>query len=181
MFKGTQIKIILMFFVIGVILITGLDFYYTQTYKEILVTTHSADELYTVTNQKIQEIQKFTIYALSALGIICISAGVFISRSIVAPIKRLVKSAEKIANGESVELIPTNQKKKRRKNDMDELVNAFSIMTSELKQNLNEVTRQKRQIETILLHMSDGIIAFDMEGRIILINPVATRKKTRNK
>ena len=48
-------------------------------------------------------------------------------------------------------------------------------MTAELKQNLNEATRQKRQIETILLHMTDGIIAFNLEGRIILINPAATR------
>ena len=46
-------------------------------------------------------------------------------------------------------------------------------MTNELKQNLNEVARQKRQIETILLHMTDGIIAFDMEGNIIHINPAA--------
>ena len=178
MFKGTQIKIILIFFIIGFILITGLDYYYTQTYKEILQTTHSAQELEITTNQKIQELQKTTFYSLAILGVVCIAVGVLISRSIVAPIKRLVKSAEKIANGESLELIPTDQKKRRRKNDMDELVNAFSIMTSELKQNLNEVTRQKRQMETILLHMSDGIIAFDLEGRIILINPVATRNLT---
>lgn len=46
-------------------------------------------------------------------------------------------------------------------------------MTVELKQKFNEVNRQKKQIETILLHMTDGIIAFDMEGNIIHINPAA--------
>lgn len=46
-------------------------------------------------------------------------------------------------------------------------------MTKELKQNLNEVAKQKKQIETILLHMTDGIIAFDMEGNIIYSNPAA--------
>ncbi len=46
-------------------------------------------------------------------------------------------------------------------------------MTNELQQKLNEVNRQKKQIETILLHMTDGIIAFDMEGEIIHINPAA--------
>ena len=30
-------------------------------------------------------------------------------------------------------------------------------------------------IRTVLLHMTDGIIAFNMEGRILLINPAATR------
>ena len=37
----------------------------------------------------------------------------------------------------------------------------------------NEVSRQKKQLETILLHMTDGIIAFDMNGKIIHINHAA--------
>ena len=44
-------------------------------------------------------------------------------------------------------------------------------MTTELKEKLSEVSTQKNQIETILLHMTDGIIAFNMKGEIILINP----------
>ena len=31
----------------------------------------------------------------------------------------------------------------------------------------NEVSRQKKQIETILKHMTDGIIAFDMNGNYL--------------
>ena len=48
-------------------------------------------------------------------------------------------------------------------------------MNTEMKENLNEVTRQKRQIETILLHMTDGIVAFDMNGKIIHINLAAKK------
>ena len=48
-------------------------------------------------------------------------------------------------------------------------------MTNELQENFNEATRQKKQIETILLHMTDGVIAFDMEGKILHINPAASR------
>ncbi len=48
-------------------------------------------------------------------------------------------------------------------------------MTSGLRENLNEATRQKKQIETILLHMTDGVIAFNMDGSIIHINPAATK------
>lgn len=46
---------------------------------------------------------------------------------------------------------------------------------TELKDKLNEVSSRKNQIETILLHMTDGIIAFNMEGEIILINPAAKK------
>lgn len=45
----------------------------------------------------------------------------------------------------------------------------------ELKDKLNEVSSRKNQIETILLHMTDGIIAFNMKGDIILINPAAKK------
>lgn len=46
---------------------------------------------------------------------------------------------------------------------------------AELKDKLNEVSSKKNQIETILLHMTDGIIAFNMDGDIILINPAAKK------
>ena len=49
------------------------------------------------------------------------------------------------------------------------------MMTTELKQKLSEVSTQKNQIETILLHMTEGIIAFNREGEIILINPAAKK------
>ena len=46
---------------------------------------------------------------------------------------------------------------------------------AELRDKLNEVSSRKNQIETILLHMTDGIIAFNMKGEIILINPAAKK------
>lgn len=46
---------------------------------------------------------------------------------------------------------------------------------TELKDKLSEVSTRKNQIETILLHMTDGIIAFNMSGEIILINPAAKK------
>ena len=48
-------------------------------------------------------------------------------------------------------------------------------LINEVEENVKEVSMQKKQIETILLHMTDGILAFDMEGKISLINPAATR------
>ena len=72
-----------------------------------------------------------------------------------------------MANGE-------NSNTENSKKNVDELTNAFNLMTNELKENLKEVYRQKRQIETILLHMTDGIIAFDIQGNIMHINPAAT-------
>ena len=111
------------------------------------------------------------IIAISAIiyTIITILIGYFVLSKLVSPMKRLIKSAEKIASGESVK-VNINLKNT---GEVGDLENAFGIMTNELKQKLNEVNRQKKQIETILLHVTDGIIAFDMEGNIIHINPAA--------
>lgn len=99
---------------------------------------------------------------------------VFTSKTVINPVKKLINSAKKIAEGKEIEEIKYIEEKKT-KTEIDELVNAFNLMTSRLKENLNEVNRQKKQIETILLHVTDGIIAFNIDGNIIHINPAATK------
>lgn len=99
----------------------------------------------------------------------------FASKIVVNPLKRLIKSAKKIAEGEDVEGEIKYLEEAKTKTEIGDLAGAFNLMTSGLRENLNEVTRQKRQIETILLHMTDGIIAFNMDGSIIHINPAASR------
>ena len=92
-----------------------------------------------------------------------------------APIARLISSAKELSEGEETQIDLANFNDGKPKTEIDELVKTFNIMTEGLKENLNETTRQKNQIETILLHMTDGIIAFNMDGEIIHINPAATR------
>ena len=99
----------------------------------------------------------------------------FSSKMISAPIARLISSAKELSEGEETQIDLANFNDGKPKTEIDELVKTFNIMTEGLKENLNETTRQKNQIETILLHMTDGIIAFNMDGEIIHINPAATR------
>ncbi len=51
----------------------------------------------------------------------------------------------------------------------------IDVMTVELKDKLSDVSTKKKQVEAILLHMTDGIVAFNREGEIILINPAAKK------
>ena len=111
-------------------------------------------------------------------GIIFLVVGVliaiFLSRYVIYPLNKLIESAEKITDEEKKTKI-NNKKQKNRKSKVGNLENVFGIMTTELKEKLSEVSTQKNQIETILLHMTDGIIAFNMQGEIILINPAAKK------
>ena len=56
----------------------------------------------------------------------------------------------------------------------NELTSALKAITTEINEKLRNIEEEKRQIENILLHMSDGVIAFNLAGKIIYINPAAT-------
>jgi two-component system sensor histidine kinase VicK len=112
-------------------------------------------------------------YAAIAVLIIDIVLGLFISRILVKPFGKLIETAEKIAKSEEIDEKYLKNTMKKTESEIDELVQAISAMNKDIKENLNEVTRQKKQIETILLHMTDGIIAFNIEGNIIHINHAA--------
>ena len=186
MIKSIQTKIILIFFVLGILIIGSLSFFHIamlgrMNEKIDIETTineiENAEEQKMLQNQVQQEIKQqieqtkiISVIAVGIFAIITLLVGYFISKSVVKPVNALIESAERIANGEDIEIANPDTKKTQ----IDDLVNAFTIMTKELKQNLNEMGKQKKQIETILIHMTDGIIAFDMEGNIIHINPAAT-------
>ena len=126
-------------------------------------------ELIESVNERITQIKLIIIISIVIYTIISILIGYFVLKAVVSPMRKLIKSAEKIASGENVKIDENIQNI----GAVGDIENAFSIVTNELNQKLSEVNRQKRQIETILLHMTDGIIAFDMDGKIIHINPAA--------
>ena len=174
--RNIQIKIILLFSIIGILIITGLGFFFINSMNNINIqigqnNLNSLEEISNMINIANGQAKISIIIALIVFGIISLIVGAFISKTIVKPINKLIESAKQIASGEEVEI--SKKEIGKDNNEVEGLINAFGIMTTELKDKLSEVSKQKNQIETILLHMTDGIIAFDMEGDIILINPAA--------
>ena len=167
--RNIQTKIVLIFFILGIILIAGTGLSYIYMLKNLEVIAGSQVEMIDTINKQINQTKFIMIISTAVYIVISILVGYFVSKALVSPMKKLIKSAEKIASGENVEI----EKNETHDSEVGDLTNAFSIMTTELKQKLNEVNRQKKQIETILLHMTDGIIAFNMDGNIIHINPAA--------
>ena len=169
MFKSVQIKIILIVVILAIIMFAIPGYAYINYLSSLYI--EDTEALYTAFNNG------RLIFLIIAISFVVISTiiVIFASKIILNPITKLIKSAEKISDGNDIEQETKYLKRIKTKTEMDELYKAFSLMTTGLKENLNEVTRQKKQIETILLHMTDGIIAFDIEGKIIHINPAANR------
>lgn len=168
MTKNIQFRILLIFLIIGIAFIVGISCYSISILENLKNMQNQVELQQNLTNQ-IENLKSISAVNLGTFFIIILIMGIFISKSITKPITKLIKSVEKITAGEDVKLESENGTDTQ----IGELVNAFTLMTNELKQNINEIERQKKQIETILLHMTDGVIAFNMEGKIIHINTAA--------
>ena len=161
----------MIFTILGIIVITGLGLF--SLYKLDAVSSYlNADlEAQKYVVEQAEQLKNAIYCSLGAFIIFAIIFSFIIAKVVLAPISKLVKSAESIAHGKY--LSDGKLSKSENKNEFDDLADAFGLMNQELKENLNEVTRQKKQIETILLHMTDGIIAFNIKGKIIHINHAA--------
>ena len=173
MLKNIQIKIILAFSIIGLIVITAFGLTYIYNLENTKLQIHDnmeLSELKNLLNSQIYESKIIMIIFIIVFLFFMVLMGIIVARVVISPISELIKSAERATKSERKKYLNNGNKKK---NEINDLVSAFDSMNNELKENLNEVTRQKKQIETILLHMTDGIIAFNIEGKVIHINNAA--------
>ena len=108
-------------------------------------------------------------YMLMALAISLLFA-ILLSKTILAPIQSLTQKSKKIASGDFESEIEVTGS-----DEIGKLTETFNQMAQELKVTLNVIQSEKDKVETILRYMTDGIIAFDREGSIIHINPVARK------
>ena len=108
--------------------------------EEIGAIQENVELIESIRNQ-VSQIKLIVIISIVMYTIISILIGYFVVKAVVSPMKRLIKSAEKIASGENVEVNQNAQNN----GEVADLENAFSIMTNELKQKLNEVNRQKNR------------------------------------
>lgn len=173
MLKNIQIKIILAFSIIGLIVITAFGLTYIYNLENTKLQIHDnmeLSELKNLLNSQIYESKIIMIIFIIVFLFFMVLMGIIVAKVVISPISELIKSAERATKSERKKYLNNGNKKK---NEINDLVSAFDSMNNELKENLNEVTRQKKQIETILLHMTDGIIAFNIEGKVIHINNAA--------
>ena len=173
MLKNIQVKILLSFLVLGIVMasLVGATLY-SNLYliENELMVTSDANTLIEI--EKIVLSGKTNIIYTAIIMIIAfVIVGFVVAIIVTSPIRKIVKNAEEYAKADKGKVKYLSDGKK--KSEFDSLVATFTDMNVELKENLNEVTRQKKQMETILLHMTDGIIAVNTEGKIIHINPAA--------
>jgi len=119
----------------------------------------------------IQHVFEIIVQTVVLGVIVSIVVGYFLSRAITTPISNLTKRARRLSEGEfdyRVEIPKSND-------EIGTLSETFNDMSYKLQGTLSDISTEKNKIEAILQNMTDGVIAFDTDGKITHIN--ATAKK----
>lgn len=121
-------------------------------------------------NSITQNVLMIILQALLLAILIAVIIGYLLSRTITVPIINLTKRAERLAAGDFESIAESGAN-----DEIGQLSNTFRYMASTLHDTIEEVNSEKTKVETILQNMTDGILAFNMQGGLIQINPEAKR------
>lgn len=143
-----------------------------DTNGEIIFTIYIIDSAKFI-QQQLFDYVKIGCALIGVFLILTFIISYLLTKNIVMPINKLRKNLDDVIKGNDVKIdeIETHGIK----NEVYDLVEKFRFLSNQLNENVNEISNQKAQIETILLHMSDGVMAFDIYGNLIYENPAAIR------
>lgn len=132
--------------------------------KYIVYIRDTKEELQSVT----QNVLAIVLQAVLVSVITAIIIGYLLSRTITAPIIKLTQKAERLAEGNF-----DSMEESEADDEIGKLTNTFRSMAYTLNETIDEVNSEKTKIETLLENMTDGILAFNLDGSLIHINPEA--------
>ena len=92
-----------------------------------------------------------------------------LSKTMVSPIEKLTAGAERVAAGNFDSELPVEST-----DEIGILTGTFNEMAGVLQETLAAVENERDKLDTLFLHMTDGVVAFNHEGKLIHCNPAAT-------
>ena len=130
----------------------------------IIYLTYQLDSVYETISETTIMLTRATMLAL----FVTVIFGFFLARSITGPIKDVTKKAREMSKGNFDQVVDVKSN-----DEIGQLAMMFNFLTKELKKNISSLHQEKSKMETTFNYMADGVITFDMDGRIIHANPVA--------
>lgn len=95
-------------------------------------------------------------------------ASMFISRAITKPIEELRVQALQVADGDY-----SAQVKIYSDDELGQLGNAFNTLSAKIERSQEQSDSEQRRLDSILSHMTDGVIATDRHGNVTILNQMA--------
>lgn len=147
-------------------------------YMDIAIPIQRGDEhyiIYIVDNKAaVSELtDQMLILILEALGfglLISILLSFLLSKTITTPIQRLTEGAMRVAEGDFSNKIEVDSQ-----DEIGVLTDTFNDMAGQLRDTLGQVENERNKLDTLFLHMTDGVVAFSRKGKLIHANPAVSR------
>ena len=119
-----------------------------------------------LTNQMFVLIMEALVFGI----VISILLSFLLSRTMSTPIRRLTDGAIRVAKGDFSRKIEVASR-----DEIGVLTDTFNNMAGQLQDTIRQVENERNKLDTLFLHMTDGVAAFSREGQIIHSNPAAER------
>lgn len=116
----------------------------------------------------IWQIRYLVLSAAVASILVLTALSLVLSKTISKPLIQMKKVAEEIARGEFGTKVEVKSQ-----DEVGTLANAINYMSEALNKNINMLDQEKKQLQNILISMTDGVITFDAESHISMANPQA--------
>ena len=119
-----------------------------------------------LTNQMLILIVEALIFGL----VISILLSFLLSKTMVTPIQSLTEGAMRVAKRDFSKKIKVPSQ-----DEIGVLTDTFNDMAGQLQDTLRQVENERNKLDTLFLHMTDGVAAFSRDGLLIHSNPAANR------
>jgi len=120
--------------------------------------------------ETLDEFNSIILTSLFLSVVISVFLGYLLSRTITSPIIKIMHKAQRLAAGEFDQMLEVKSD-----DEIGQLTKTFNYMAKNLKDTLNEISSEKNKMETIFNYMTDGLIAFNIKGEVIHVNPASLR------
>ena len=110
------------------------------------------------------------VQALLVGLLISVLLSFLLSKTMIIPIERLTEGAERVASGDfgsTIEVESTDE--------IGILTTTFNDMAAVLQDTLEAVENERNKLDTLFLHMTDGVVAFGRDGSVLHSNPAVSQ------
>jgi len=149
-----------------------------EDYMDVAIPIQRGDQSYVIyiydnkttannlTDQMFLLIMEALVFGL----VISILLSFLLSKTMVTPIQRLTEGAMRVAEGDFSRKIEVASR-----DEIGVLTDTFNDMAGQLQDTLRQVENERNKLDTLFLHMTDGVVAFSRQGQVIHSNPAAAQ------
>lgn len=116
----------------------------------------------------IWQIRKFVLMAGGSAMLLATALSFFLSKTVSKPLVEMKAVAKDMAKGDF-----TSKVSVRSEDEIGALGDSINYLSDALQQNIAALSQEKSQLQKVLLSMTDAVITFDINNKIIMANPQA--------